>query len=357
MNNMGIEEMIIADFLRRTQDETVLENWLQNESEISPIIVVQGFEKRSYGILEKLAEKKISTPLCIIAKYPKKDKNDPNHKYSDIFKKYSNEISHGAFTTLEMDIEGKWIENAIKSIDAKNVILDITGLSNRMLFLLFDRVENLECDFFIVYTEAGEYWPKLSDWQKIEEELSQSDPNLLADIIDNQPWLYSNENFVSMIEGHEGYDTAGYKRALLGFLTFKCARLASILLQDNFSYYHFIVGKPRKEENLWRANAQERINHPIINSWPKTPLSTFGFRNTVRVLADILLIQENPLLKSFNVSLALLGSKLQTVGCWAISRICNSIAVVTSTPNIYYADAFSEGIGQSWIFPFQRPLY
>jgi hypothetical protein len=306
-------------------------------------------------MLEKIAQRNLKIPTCIIAQYSKKKKDDPNYKYSDIFDKYGNAISNGNLIKAKIEHTGKWIAEEIEKIGKENIILDITGFSNSLLFGVLDAISIYDRPFYIAYTEAGEYWPKKSDWYKIEADLNKTDPGLLSDTIDSKPWLYSNDNSVKMIAGHEGYDTAGYKRALIGFLTFKCARLASILMPGNYSYYHFINGVPRLAENEWRSEALMKINYPIIDSWPISRISTFGYRNTAAELTKLFFSEDDSFLTNYNVSLALLGSKLQTVGCWIISRICNSITIVTSVPTEYYPKAFSDGIGQSWVFPLRKP--
>jgi hypothetical protein len=68
-----------------------------------------------------------------------------------------------------------------------------------------------------------------------------------------------------------------------------------------------------------------------------------------------LLFSTDALLKRYNVHMAILGSKLQTVGCWALSRVISSITVITSVPQKYYAEAFSEGVGRSWVFKLTKP--
>ena len=67
------------------------------------------------------------------------------------------------------------------------------------------------------------------------------------------------------------------------------------------------------------------------------------------------MLSEESLLWKYDVHMAILGSKLQTVACWVFSRIVRSITVVTSVPTQYHPEAFSEGIGQSWVFTLAYP--
>lgn len=78
-------------------------------------------------------------------------------------------------------------------------------------------------------------------------------------------------------EGHEGYDSAGCRRALIGFLPFKCARLTAVLGDRDYAEFLFIAGRPRLKENSWRLDTLKKINHDIVKDRSVLDMDTFGY--------------------------------------------------------------------------------
>jgi len=142
---------------------------------------------------------------------------------------------------------------------------------------------------------------------------------------------------------------------LIGFLPFKCARLAAILGEEDYSEVLFIAGHPHLKKNHWRKDALKEINEFTIKGRRVEDISTFLYRETLKEFIQIL-FSDDSLLQKYDVHLAVLGSKLQTVACWVLSNIIRSLTMVTSIPAKYFPEAFSEGIGNSWIFKLTTPL-
>jgi hypothetical protein len=159
--------------------------------------------------------------------------------------------------------------------------------------------------------------------------------------------------YVELIRGHEGYDVAGTS-ALVAFLPFKAARLAAVMNHAEYSQYLFIAGRPRLAENRWRLEALREINRAVTKEWPTAEISTFDYRAAVRQLAG-LLFSADSLSTRCDIHVAPMGSKLQTLACWVVSRITRALTMVTSVPTRYFPAAYSEGVGESWFFPFLRP--
>jgi len=137
-------------------------------------------------------------------------------------------------------------------------------------------------------------------------------------------------------------------------LAYKCARLGSILGKEDYSEFFFIAGRPRLEENSWRLEALKDINEPITKDRKVIEIRTFKYRKCFERLTS-LLFQDDSLFLKYNVHLAILGSKLQTAACWALSSILTPITVVTSIPAQYFPASFSEGVGVSWFFRLTIP--
>jgi hypothetical protein len=345
----SIEQQRCKEYLGRAMGESEFNASLINKP---GLIVTQGFEQRSLGIIEEYADANIEISNTVINRYTGLEK-DINVKYEKRFEAAANTISPNRWHSIENDIGGQWVSKAIQLVNADEIIFDITGISNKGMFSALDAAAYSGKKIWIAYSEPREYWPKESDWKQLSCELSGYET--LADIVNAKPWLSGYEHRVELVPKHEGYDSAGSGRALIGFLPFKCARLAAVLGEEDYEEFLFIAGRPRLPENYWRLEALMKINEDIIKEWPVENLETFGYLKTLEQLSS-LLFKEDSLLTRYNVHLAITGSKLQTLGCWALSHFIPSITMVTSAPSRYYSEAFSDGIGAKWMFQLSPPV-
>ena len=352
MEKAGIEKRRCDEYLQRAKCELDFSEWLRTRRSQPGLIVSQGFEERSVGIIERLAETNTEVPSVVINRYLDPYYGEINSKYQDRFERAAEKIAAGHWHLVENDYDGQWVYKAVKLIDTEEVIIDITAISNRGLFCALDAIAASGKKIWIAYTEAKEYWPKESDWKQLSKEISGY--KTLADIVDEKPWLSGYQHRVELIPMHEGYDSARSGRALIGFLTFKRARLAAVLGEEDYEECLFIAGRPRLHQNQWRLTALKKINESLIKEWPVKTMDTFGYLKTLKQLSSLLLRDES-LLARYNVHLAPMGSKLQTVGSWILSSIVPSITMVASVPSRYYPKAFSDGIGANWIFPLTLP--
>jgi hypothetical protein len=257
---------------------------------------------------------------------------------------------------LENADDGTWVRETLSRAGGQRVAVDMIGLSCRGLLGALDEIASTTHDVTVMYSEAAEYAPTRSDWERIRRDSLPENVghDQVADLADEGEWLYSGRHFhVELIRGHEGYDVAGTS-ALVAFLPFKAAHLAAVINQAEYSQYLFIAGRPRRAENHWRLDALREFNRVVTKEWPTVVMSTFDYRVAVRELAE-LLFSPDSLSTRCDIHVAPMGSKLQTLACWAVSRITRSLTMVTSVPTRYFPSAYSEGVGESWFFPFLRP--
>lgn len=346
----SIEERRLADYIARSTDERPCPVWISQIREAPSIIIAEGFEERSLGVLERLATSGVTVPSAILGRYV--DNTQLNAAYRERFEKALQVVAPNRWQVVDNHNDGKWVRECLDSIPTASILLDITGISNRGLFEAIDPLAECEKTVFLGYTEAKQYWPKQKVWERLKRDLH--DNASLADTVDREPWLFGYEHRVELVPGHEGYDSAGSGRALIGFLPFKRARLAAILGEWEYESFLFIAGRPRLPENQWRLDVLKEINASLIRSWPVAEMSTFGYRDALRQFSSTL-FSDHCLLHKYDVHLAILGSKLQNLACWAASRILPSLTVVTSVPQRYYPDAFSDGIGMSWVVEMLAP--
>lgn len=348
--NAGIEERLIDEYLQRCSDERLVGRCSRERSDQPTLLLTEGFEDRSLGLLRRLASTRVELPAIVLARYV--DDGGVNNRLRADFERLAEQVAPGRWHVVDNHNDGKWVAAAERLVSNENIIIDISGLSNRGLFGALDGLLAWGWKAHIAYTEAREYWPRRSEWADLRRR--SRDPAGLADILDTMPWLFGHQHRIERIAGHEGYDAAGAGRALIAFLPFKCARLAAVLGEEDYSDIRFISGKPRLKKNLWRADALRQINFTITKDWPVVEMPTFGYRQAIQSLAQHLFAGNSPMAR-YDVHLAVMGSKLQNVACWALSRLVPSLTVLCSVPVQYFPEAFSGGVGQSWLFPLSPP--
>lgn len=347
----NIEQKICAEYVSRATAEISIEKWINILNYPISLIVVEGFEERSLGIADKLADKKANVSSLVIGRYS--DNLELNEKYRDRFEMLSKALSANRHQIIDCDSKGQWIVEALKFIDTEAVVIDITGLPNIGIFRALDAAVISGRKIFIGYSEPIIYWPKKENWESLNKKLDKY--TTLVRLADEAQWLFGYEHRVELVECHEGYDSAGHGHALIGFLPFKSARLGAIIEREIYSELIFIAGRPRLDENKWRLDALKKINASLIKEWQSVEMSTFSYLAATAKLAEILFSEPFHLLHKYDVHLAIIGSKIQTIACWIISSIVKSITVVASLPDTYYPQSFSEGIGVSWIIELTSP--
>src|SRR5947208_10691044 len=211
------EAAICADYMDRAEDEADFESVSAEVLARSTMFVVEGFEERSVGIVESIAQRRLKVERVVIAQYI--GPNRANAKYRKRFNAAAEAVAHTRSQRVRTANDGAWVEEALKSSDCENIIIDITGISNRALFGVLDALAQSNRNISVAYTEARQYWPTRDEWEELRKELSSDDD--LSDVMDAKPWLFGYEHKCELIPGHEGYDSAGTSRAMLAFLPFK----------------------------------------------------------------------------------------------------------------------------------------
>ena len=342
---VAIEQGIAEEYLKHSIAERPLIDCLASFASGVTFVVVQGFEERTCGVLRTLADARVKVDRIAIARYAQAGGFDETN--TSQFEKWAARVAPKNWRVVPNHNDGEWVENALEDA-CDTVVVDITGVSNRAMFRTLDHLNDSGKNVYIAYSEAEQYWPKKSEWDDLKKHLTAHQS--IAEVLDRKPWMFSYEHRVELVPGHEGYDAGGTGRALVAFLPFKCSRLAAVLGDEDYTEKLFIAGCPPAKELGWRLDALKDINESLTRGSRVEVMSTFGYRETLAGLGR-LLFREDSLLWKYDVHLAALGSKLQTVGSWIFSRLVPSMTVLTSVPSRYYKDAFSKGIGRSWVFP------
>ena len=336
------EKQLYSQFTSGSSDEEPMGEWIERHRTFG-LVVTEGFEERSVALLRKLTDMNVEIPQIAIGRYT--PESEMNMRHREEFDSLAERKSGGSLFHIANHDDGMWIQDALNRIECEKVVVDSTGLSNSGIFGMLDSINESDKDIYVAYSEADQYWPKEQQWTNLLRKID--DPDSLAELVDEKRWLFSDEHSVNLVVNHEGFDSPGSNRALLTFLPYKRSRLAALLHEEDYSEVMYIAGVPRLKENAWRVDVLEKLNHRHIIGRPITRLSTFGYRATLYSLFEHF-FGPPCMVAQYNLHLAILGSKLQTIGCWAASRIVPSISIVTSKPTKFYPDAYSEGCGETW---------
>jgi len=349
----NIETRLCEWYIEKAIEEIPFSTWRADNDRVPAVLVVEGFEERSIGFLRRLADTKVSVPALVLGRYG--DNGDLNVEFREEFEALASRVASGRWQVVELKDGEDWAREAAQLVGGNELIVDISALTTRGIFFALDRLTRHSRHVSIAYSEAGEYRPTREEWEGLLREVAGDvdEDTLIAEKADEMPWLYSGTHHAEIVTGHEGFDAAGVN-ALVAFFPFKCARLAAVLGEQDYSAYVFIAGRPRLEGNSWRLEALMRINASVVKDWPIVDMDTFGYKSTLSALSKEICSDEG-LLQRFDVHLAPMGSKLQKVACWVLSMLVPSVTVTTAVTHGYYPEAFSHGVGESWVFPLLDP--
>ncbi len=321
--------------------------------ENATLFFAYGFEDRCFGLLDILNNQGINFKSIVIGKY--KDtmpENETNkQKLITLQEKYKVE----KIKIFENNNSNDWISKGLDLFQPNQIILDISSISSKSIIPILDLLSDTNFSVKIVYTEALKYRPDHNEYQNTKNFVFQSDPKKFSEEINKKKWLYNTHYKVEFIENHEPKISPAFNKLLISFLPWKSSRLESIFQEYEYQKKIFFAGIPHKNENRWRLEAVKEINELLID--PISPIfniDTFGYKTTVSELKNIL-FDSSRLLNNYNISIALLGSKLQSLACWYITNVIKSIGIIISSPFEYHVLDFSYEIGDSWIFDLVNP--
>ena len=232
--------------------------------------------------------------------------------------------------------------------DYYTFFFDISGATREQIFKILNILMQDNCDFNIIYTEAEKYYPPENLYNDLIKKRINS-IQTLDDKIENKDVIYSKNCTVFSPAGFTGRVEHGRMPLLIGFLTFKRSRLRCILDEIEFPVKIMIVGKPNRDDLQWRKKLLTIINCDNITQATEqiVELDTLCPLETFSKLVQIAF--RNDRYFKYNIYLAPLGSKMQTVGSFFFWFYFKSTAIVFSKPQKYFPETFSEGARGTFI--------
>lgn len=303
------------------------------------LVLSNGFEERTPAAAELLRVAKLRPQRILLIKYPGEEHESSYKAISTACDALASQDKRFEIGVADLDK----LASLLAADDQKALIVcDITGLSRVLIFEILSVIARAGQEFWLLYTEAEEYYPKKRDFEK----LLKTDPeeaflNLVK--YEQTDIIYSGSCEVEDVPGFSGHHLPNYPLMIIAFLTFKRSRLGAILREYESNKTVLIKAVPVRNDLRWRADVMEIINFDLMEDHRNSmkPVETLDWRATYNVLRE--LYYANHANYRFNFLLAPLGSKMQTVGAWAFAFRTPDVRVITSTPAQLFKDKYSEG--------------
>jgi len=318
-----------------------LENISQSSESIT-LILNNGYEKRAIRGAQLAFKLGFKPKHVILLKYQGEENKTNYAKVVKIGKALVSEPSHyHEIETKDISFLNDFF--ATLNQNTNRIVCDITGLSRSLILRVLSQVYKRKLKLSLIYTEAKEYYPRKKDFRSFLklEDISEAFDKLTE--YEEAEIMYSSNCDIEEISELPGRIFPNHPVMLLAFLTFKRSRLSSILTQFETNTRILIKTIPVRADLKWREKALEIINFDLIdeNRNGIVSLPTLYWEKTYEFLMK--LYAENHIGYRFNVLLAPLGGKMQTVGAWYFAIKNPDVKVITSTPRKHFPNKYSIG--------------
>lgn len=322
----------------------------ENKYEQSNLILIlaAGFEERNIAALKLFENSKLYFTNSIIFDYPNPSFNEPirSEIISSIIK---NSKEHILF-----EYKPEQINELDKIIDLKNkqILIDVSGMTRILIFEILKYLDDRFISYDILYTEAEEYFPQKSFYENLingsnnsEEIFSRYLKEEKAEIV------YSYDCKIAKTQTFSGYPEPGKPAMLIAFLTFKRSRLQVILQNFEFENKVLFLSEPVREDLKWRKEYLVTANYDLIQkNQPNIKCVKTLYPSEVEKELDAVSLEGDEYTK-FNIMLAPLGSKMQTVGCYLYWKKHPEISIIFSQPQTYFTDSYSKSYRDTFVLP------
>jgi hypothetical protein len=256
----------------------------------------------------------------------------------------------------EWVFEDAAIRTYLAALDPKHdlVVCDITGLSRVVMIKLLSMLYQRQLPFLLIYTEARSYYPTKTYFGRFLRRKDSSDAFAALARYEDAEVVYSPSCTVEPIPMLPGRFFPNHPLLLMGFLTFKRSRLSAVLSEYETSERILIKGTPVRSDLMWRDRALEIINFDIFDEYKDRifSLPTLDWFATYDFLTTM--YKEKQRQYRYNVLLAPLGGKMQTLGAWYFATRNRDVKVVTSTPKELFSTRYSSGYTETHLIDFRE---
>jgi len=340
-----IHEIGLVDIMGKLPEINNLDTGYFEQRRDDLFLCALGFEDRCCAIPEIAAGIRkyyAGTSLCFEYSTNSEDNEANRIRLTAALNKFS-----GAVHSIPCDTEdfaGKfktWLQAIVKSGGFCRVTFDVSACSSRLILTIVCAALKEDIDLTILYSEANVYHPTKEEYDDNLKDQMKSDRGL---------GIEQGVGSVIFSSEHPGVRSDQLAEAVIIFPTFKSERTRAVLaaiddslLEEPSERVVWIVGKPHHQDNYWRADAMRDLNK--IQARDKcVEVCTFDYRRTLECLDRIYASWDC----YYNVTISLIGSKMQNVGAALFWYMRQNVSMVFAAPESYKAKGYSEGRGACW---------
>jgi len=195
------------------------------------------------------------------------------------------------------------------SSDCVDVAVDISGMPSHIIFTVLEsiRKSRLYTEQTLIYSSAEKYLPSKEEYDHLVEQQGRE-----IEYLPKSMALEMDENLV--FEPFNGYRRNELNSCLFLFAGYEAHRSTGVIDAINPTLTLFVYGNPASPNMDWRTDLSERVHRKFerMLRCAKEYVCTQNVNDSVAILEEYY----NYLIDDFDVTIAPLGSKLQTVACF-----------------------------------------
>ena len=340
---MRIRRYDIASVLPDLPDIKELNADVLSKRSWGAYICALGFEPRCLTIPEALARAGFKSDIAICLKYSTNaDQNQEN------WPRLEAALTSMSPRIVEVEVDSPSfpiaLYNALELIDCTgSVCFDVTVVANRAAVTCMTTLLELDVELAVAYGEADVYHPTKAEYERDPGHWQADESGLEAGVSRVVPSV-----------SHAGQQLDTRPNSVIVFPSFKPARARALishidpaLMTTPESNVVWMLGIPHLDENRWRLDAMRAING-IDEKAVRYQVSTFDYKDTLRTLERVYAErwEEN------NISVASIGSKLQSLACALFAFLHPDVSVICASPRRYNAKQYSGGCREMWCIGF-----
>ena len=290
-------------------------------------ICALGFEDRSLGSNKALLAKNFKAKKILVIKYDSYNEENEQNKQDleSIWRKFSDEFSYVDYYSEDRRKSTQNLTRAIESIQppVQNVTINISSFKTHLQMWLLNYAFDVFDSTRIIYTEPEEYGDQ-----------SQSDKAYASGVKE----IFTMEDF-------SGALLPGYSSLLIIFLGYDFVRAGGTYEHIQPSKKIGIMGKPNTNSLAERFNRIKAKHELSFSSSDEIKeFSIFNLNSLVNYLTDI----RSKNIEECNITVALNGSKLHSIGALLFAKKYRDIQVIMSSPISYHPENFSKGVNKTF---------
>lgn len=346
-------EVTMADILRDLPEAVPWQSSNVADSRIDVLVCCAGFEDRARAILIDSRDMIVKNAVIIV--YP--TNREDNEAALEDFRKQESfenriELTYDRRTFLK-SVRDVFTE--IRDVSAPRIVVDLSGMASYVVYRVLDSCFDLfpEGEVGIYYSEAENYSPSHTEWEKFFQSVSNPDDNLAMAERYEETYFQSvgvDETYESDVA--PGLNTDPLVTQLVAIPSFSLQRMKSMLAfaQSHYSVPSgnirwFLGQPPDRKRNGWRYDAMASL-YNVKNDG--VAVSTLNYRETLQELDE--LWQESH--TESHTVIANMGSKMQHLGVFLFLRMHPESGLLLCEPESFLASSYSTGCGAKWWLDF-----